>query len=413
MGFWSWLQGKMLGGKTVEVDAKTVEEYLDKERMSFLSAEEFTAHAAIGLIANCISKCEFKTYRAGREFTGAEHYAWNYEPNKNQNSSQFLQELVARLLYFNECLVVDVGGQLVIAESFTKEEYCLKETIFRNVYREGLTFNRTFMMSDVLYFRLNNKNIRKLLSEICAGYVKLLEEAVDKYEKAGGEKGTLKIDAASTGMKYGSRTFEEVYEDLMNNRFKKFFNSRSAVLPLFNGFTYTKQAAEQSKKSTSEMKDITDVLSEIVETVARAFNIPVPLLKGDISDVEKITRNFLTFCIDPICEMIQTEINRKRYGMKQVQQGNYMRIDTTTVMHTDIFDIAEKIDKLIASGMYCIDELRRKLGDTELGTEQSRQHFITKNYEKMELLEKYVEQLNTEQIRKGAEQITAEGGETG
>ena len=56
-------------------------------------------------------------------------------------------------------------------------------------------------------------------------------------------------------------------------------------------------------------------------------------------------------------------------------------------MHIDIFDIAEKIDKLIASGMYCIDELRKKLGDAELNTEESRKHFITKNYEKLDGLE--------------------------
>lgn len=380
MSFWTWLQGKMLGGKSVEISSKTVEEYVDQEKLSRLVMEEFTIHAAINLIANCISKCEFKTFEKGREIQKEEHYAWNYEPNKNQNSSQFLQELVTKLLYNNECLVIESGGQLVIAESFSKEEYALKETIFSNVYRKNLTFNRTFKMSEVLYFRLNNKNIRKLLTDLCNGYNVILSEAIDKYEKAGGEKGTLHIDAMATGRKYGSRTFEEVYEELMNDRFKKFFNSRSAVLPLFDGFNYTKQAAEQSKKSTSEMKDITDVLDEIVETVARAFNIPVSLLKGDVSDVEKITRNFLTFCIDPICEMIQTEINRKRYGKLQIQKRNYLKIDTTTVMHIDIFDIAEKIDKLIASGMYCIDELRKKLGDSELNTEESKKHWITKNY---------------------------------
>ena len=121
--------------------------------------------------------------------------------------------------------------------------------------------------------------------------------------------------------------------------------------------------------------------------MARAFNIPVSLLKGDVSDVEKITKNFLTFCIDPLCEMIQTEINRKRYGKKQVQKANYLKTDTTTVMHTDIFDIAEKIDKLIASGMYCIDELRKKLGDAPLNTEESRKHFITKNYQEITAVE--------------------------
>lgn len=381
MGFWNWLQGKMLGGKSVEITADTVKKFVDEEKMAKLVIEEFTIHAAINLIANCISKCEFKTYENGKEKQGEEYYLWNYEPNKNQNSSQFLQELVTKLLYNNECLVVEVAGQLIIAENFSKEEFAIKETVFSNVYRKGFTFDRTFQMSEVLYFRLNNKNIRRLLSDLCSGYEEILSEAVDKYEKAGGEKGTLHIDATATGQKYGNRTFEEVYEDLMNNRFKKFFNSRSAVLPLFRGFTYTKQAAEQSKKSTSEMKDITDALDEIVGTVARAFNIPVSLLKGDVSDVEKITKNFLTFCIDPLCEMIQTEINRKRYGKKQVQKANYLKTDTTTVMHTDIFDIAEKIDKLIASGMYCIDELRKKIGDEPLSTEESQKHFITKNYE--------------------------------
>ena len=69
MGFWSWLQGKMLGGKTVEISAKTIEEYIDQEQMSSLAMEEFTIHAAINLIANCVSKCEFKTFQKGKELS--------------------------------------------------------------------------------------------------------------------------------------------------------------------------------------------------------------------------------------------------------------------------------------------------------------------------------------------------------
>lgn len=380
MGFWNWIQEKMLGGKSFEVTADSIASYIDREKMSRLVMEEFTIHAAINLIANCISKCEFKTFQSGKEFIGEESYKWNYEPNINQNSSQFIQELVTKLLYNNECLVVESNGQLIIAESYGSQEFALKETVFSGVSRKGFTYNRTFNMSDVLYFKLNNKNIRQMLKNLCGGYNQILNEAVEKYEKAGGEKGTLHIDAVAQGKKYGDKSFEDIYEDLMNNRFKKFFNSRSAVLPLFDGFEYTKQAAEQSKKSTSEVKDITDLTEEILQTVARAFNIPVSLLKGDVSDVDKITKNFLTFCIDPICEMIATEINRKRYGKKLVQAKSYIKIDTTTIMHTDTFELAEKIDKLIASGMYCIDELRKKLGDAELNTEESKTHFITKNY---------------------------------
>ena len=386
-GFFKYLKNLMNGRKSIEVAAETVAKYIDEEQITRLVMEEFTIHAAINMIANCISKCEFKTFEGGKEVNKEEYYAWNLEPNRNQNSSQFIQEIVSRLLYSNECLVIEPKGQLMIAESFSKEEFALKETIFSGVSRKGFTFDRSFRMSEVMSFQLNNKNIRKLLSDLCTGYDDILADAIDKYKKAGGEKGILTIDAIAQGEKFGNKTFEEVYEELMNVRFKKFFNSRSAVLPLHRGFSYTKQAAEQSKKSTSEVKDITDVLDEIVETVARAFNMPAGLLKGDIADIEKLTKNFLTFCIDPICEMMQNEINRKRYGKEQMQRGNYIRIDTTRVMHTDIFEIAEKIDKLIASGMYCIDELRKKLGDAELNTEQSKKHWITKNYSDIQIAE--------------------------
>ena len=59
MGFWSWLKGKTLGGKSVEVSMETLQKYVDQEKMAKLVMEEFTIHAAINLIANCISKCEF------------------------------------------------------------------------------------------------------------------------------------------------------------------------------------------------------------------------------------------------------------------------------------------------------------------------------------------------------------------
>lgn len=380
MGFIDWLQGKMLGGKSVEISAQDLSNYIDKEAMQRLVIEEFTIHCAINIISGCISKCAFRTYKDNKEYEGAESYIWNYEPNANQNANQFVQEIVSRLLYENECLVVEVGGQLIIAESFAKQEFALNETIFTGISRKGFTFNRSFLMSEVLYFQLNNRNIRRLLNNLCTGYNKLLEEAIDKYEKAGGEKGTLHIDAAAQGKKYGEKTFEEVYEELMNKRFKTFFNSRSAVLPLFNGFTYAKQAAEQSKKSTSEVKDITDITDEIIETVARAFNIPAAIMKGGIAELGEVTRNLLTFGVDPVCGVLDTEINRKRYGPQEIQKGNYLRIDTTSVMHTDVFAIAEKIDKLVASGMYCIDELRVKAGDNPLKTEQSMKHYITKNY---------------------------------
>lgn len=388
MGIGLWFRD-LFTGKTTEVTAESVEKevtsYIDKNKYEALVAEEFMINVAINIIANAISKCEFRTFFNNNEVQDEEYYLWNYQPNINQNSSEFIHELVYRLLYENRVLVVEVAGQLMIAENFNEGTEVIKERTFYNISRGSLFLNSSRTMSEVMYFKLNNASIRRLLTELCDGYNELMATAYEKFYKSGGEKGILNIDATklSGELKQLGKTFDEVMEDMMNNRFKRFYNSRNAVLPLFNGYSYeSKGGTESTKKSTSELKDVIDIDDKIVMKVANAFNIPVSLLKGDVSDVDKITQNFLTFCIDPVCEMLAGEINRKRCG-KAVLNGTYLKIDTASIMHIDLFSIAEKIDKLISSGMYCIDELRKRCGDTPLNTEFSKKHFITKNYEEV------------------------------
>jgi len=140
-------------------------------------------------------------------------------------------------------------------------------------------------------------------------------------------------------------------------------------------------------KQATTITDIKTLTSEAFDRVGQALKIPPAILKGDIADVSQLTDNLLTFCIDPLCDLITEETIRKRYGETEFLKGNYMRIDTTCIKHIDIFGIAEKIDKLISSGMYNIDELREKLGDYVLNTEFSQKHWITKNYQDIEHLE--------------------------
>ena len=119
---------------------------------------------------------------------------------------------------------------------------------------------------------------------------------------------------------------------------------------------------------------------EAFERAAQAFRIPPALLKGELADIGQVTDNFLTFGVDPLLDIISEEVNRKRYGKAAYLAGHYLQPDSTCIKHTDIFTIAAAFDKLIASGGYCIDELRTKCGDAPLNTPWSRKHFITKNY---------------------------------
>lgn len=341
-----------------------------------LAIEKFAIVSAVNLVASAISKCEFRTYLKNQEQRGDEYYLWNVEPNKNQNSSQFLQELITKLLYNNECLVFEFNGQLIIADSFYQNEFAVYENYFTNVTRGTMTFDRRFLMSEVLYFRLGNQDIRALLSRLIKGYNELLKLAIGKYKRSGGRKGIAKVGKAPSG----DSDYQKRVDELFNTQFKTYFEAENAVVSLPNGVDYAEQKGEGDRKSTSDMVDIAAITKEAFERVAQAFKIPPPLLRGDIADIEKHTDNFLTFCIDPLCDMISEEANRKRYGRAAFLAGSYLDIDTTCIKHLDIFAVAASVDKLIACGMYDIDELRRKLRDNQLNTSWSAKHWMTKNY---------------------------------
>jgi HK97 family phage portal protein len=294
----------------------------------------------------------------------------------NQNSSQFIQELVSKLLHNNEALVVEVNGQLLIADSFSQTKYALFPDEFSNVSCGTLTFEKTFSMKDVLYFKLNNVNIRALLGNLMAGYSQLLEMSMGKYKRAGGRKGIAKIDKS----KSGDDKFQKQVDEIFKNQFRNYFNSENAVVTVPNGVDYQEISGDGSKKSTSEINDIANITKEAMSRVAQAFRMPPALLQGDIADVSKLIDQLLTFCIDPLVDLINTEIIRKRYGKNAFSTGTYLKIDTTCIKHIDIFSVATSVDKLIADGAYNVDEMRVKLGDVPLNTWWSKQYVRTKNY---------------------------------
>lgn len=377
--FWDWV--KNFFGENQDILYVNQKAIADKEVQ--LAIEAFAISSAINLISNALAKCEFKTYINWNELKGEEYYLWNIEPNKNQNSSQFIKELISKMIYDNECLVLDIGGQLIIADSFSQQKYATFENYFTNVVSGTMNFNRSFRMSEVLYFKYENEDVRALLSALIGGYNNLLNMAIGKYRRSGGRKGILDIDS----MAQGNKDFQKKFDDLMNNKFKKYFEAENAVLPLYSGYKYNEQNGEANRKSTSEITDIYNTTKEIFERTAQALKIPPALLKGDIADVGKITDNFLTFCIDPITDILTEEITRKRYGRDAFLKGSYIKVDSTCIKHIDIFSISEAFDKLVASGGYSIDDLRIKAGDTALNTWWSQKHWMTKNYADIENME--------------------------
>lgn len=56
------------------------------------------------------------------------------------------------------------------------------------------------------------------------------------------------------------------------------------------------------------------MIEDIFNFTARAFQIPAVLIGGKVEAVGDANSRFLMNCIDPICDQLQEEITRKRYG---------------------------------------------------------------------------------------------------
>lgn len=359
-------------GKTITLKQRFANE------QAKININMFAIQSAITLIAGTIAKCEFKTYVNGKEKQDDEYYLWNFSPNDNESGDAFIRKLITRLLLHNEVLVVEnAQGKLVVADSFTRTPYAFVPDVFSGITCGNLELGRTYTSKEVLYFRLDWHGIQPFLAEVLSSYNDLLNLAYGKYKRLGGRKGIVNIGQIKTG----DEETQKQIDNLFNNDFRNFFQAENAVISLPKNVTYTDQPEQVSKQAVNVINDITALVKETFSRTAQALHIPPAMLSGDIADVGGPTKNYLSFCIDPIISVLQKEIVRKRYNATDYQRGNFLRIDTTRIQHINPFDMAEQIDKLISDGIYSVDELRAKFGDPALNTWWSTMHVITKNYQ--------------------------------
>ncbi len=354
--------------RTIEITCQEIREIAEK-----LSIEKIAFWSIVNRIANAVSKCEFRTYVKNKEVKGEEYYLWNYAPNKNQTSDTFLKEIVSRLYMDNEALVIEDGGGLYVADSFSKNENGTTEMTFEGVTINGIGIGREYKRRDVLYFKLNHENMRPIVKSMYELYQNLIEFSIKAYKKSKGSRGILNIDSIASG----NKDFEQNIKKLLEKDFKEFFNSENGVLPLFKGYDYND--LNEKTYSGENTRDIKGQMDDVFDFMARGFNFPPSLAKGDVQDTDKAVDEMLTFCLDPLVDMIETEINRQRNG-KSVLKGTFVKVDTAAVKHIDLMDVGTSVDKLIGSGVACINDILRLIGMPQIEESWAYEHFLTKNY---------------------------------
>ena len=342
-----------------------------------LSTKALAFHLATSYIADTISKCEIKRFVNGKLVKDKMYYLLNISPNLNENASQFKSKLIFKLFNEGEALIFENGDYFYVADSFSKEESPLKGDKFTNIALNNETKTFTRKSSDVFYFKLDEGKLKTLINSMLDDYSEILKYAIASYKSSNDDKYKLVLDE----IKAGDKEFNEKFESVVKKQLENFLNNPKVVYPQFKGYNLERISKGDGKTDST---DIRNIRKEIFEATAEAFKMPVNMLYGNMTNANEIVSSYVTFRIDPLAKMISEELTRKTATIEDYLKGTYMDVDTTNVLHTDIFAIADKIDKLIAGGIYCIDEIREKLGDSKLNTTFSGQHWITKNYSKIE-----------------------------
>ena len=341
---------------------------------------DFAINTAINFIGNSLSLSEFATYKKGEEDKADIYYKLNVQPNLNYSASRFWKKLVERIVYDGEALIIKQKDDYYVADSFTKESRVFYPSRYTDVIIDNYPIKRTYNETDVLYFKLSEKNILNTINALYDDYSKLVEYSKASYKKNNAKRGILNIPTNYPQ----TEKAQEKLKKLLNDQIQKFYGAENgAVLPLTNGITY-EDISSDSYKNATDSRDIRNLIDDIFDFTAIGFGIPPALLKGSANDLESTVDRFIKFGVEPFCEMIEDEINRKFYSKTAYLNNSYVAIDTSRLKTTNLSQLAGVVDVLTRNGVNNIDENRKLLGMEPLRTEESQKRRITKNYEASE-----------------------------
>jgi HK97 family phage portal protein len=343
--------------------------------------KELAIQASINLIANTVARSEFRTFEKGKEVRKDNYYLFNVEPNLNKSASKFWRDVIHKLVYDNECLVIQQDNHFYVADSFSSIKFAFKENIYEDIVIADYALKSVYVESQVLHFELHNQKIKDIIEHLYKSYGTLIAASQSHYKKNNARRGKLIIPTSYPQTDKAQKELQE----LLGSKFKRFFDAEGgAVLPLTNGMDYEEIESKNGVKGSVEGRDIRAFIDDVFDFVAIGFQIPPQLLKGNVADTDKAVNNFLTFCINPLAELLTDEINRKMYGKKNFIESTYVKLDTSNIRAVDIKDIAGALDILVRIGAYSVDDCLKHLGMEPLNTDWSRARWMTKNYEPIE-----------------------------
>lgn len=326
----------------------------------------------VNLIAKTISMSEFRVKDGNKFLKNEIYYRLNVKPNINQTAATFWQQVVYKLIYDNECLIIQSDtDDLLVADSFTKLEYALYSDIFKDVVVKNHTFKRSFSRDEVIYLEYNNERLTPLIDGLYSDYGELFGRIINAQKRKSQIRSTVDIEAT----KAKDNSVMTKLQNFVNKLYHAFADKDIAIVPQQPGYAYTEHSKDTRGQPVEEVDKVAD---GFLVQVARSMSIPPQLVKGEMADVETHTRNFMLFCIDPFIKKVSDELNSQLFDKSEYFSDK--KIEIKRVRHRDIFDVATAADKLRGAGIANGNELRDELGWEQVDDPILDEYVITKNY---------------------------------
>lgn len=382
MGLKNWLINFLGGAVIVDGDCASGDM---QDLAQSVAYKEMAVFTAVDLIARSICKCEIKTYKKGKEVKEALWYQWNVEPNDNESASQFMRRLVYKLYTERECLVIRHKNQLHIADSFMRNEGGIKPDTFDCVTVGDTTFARAFTAKEVMYWNLgqtvNGREIEAVLDMVSEQYANLLTYCIKSYQTSRGNKAIFRYESLPQNVNITVDGAAEKWLKAQAERYSKFISADGGVAPVGKGVNLEPFGVSKTY-ANENTRDIRAMIDDLSDFVAKAFGIPPALLRGDVQGTSEAMDLFLTTCIDPLVDLLREEIVRKEptMGIAMLINGNNIVFDTTQVKHVDLLSVGSNVDKLIGSGVCCVNDILKLVGLQPIDEDWASTHFITNNY---------------------------------
>lgn len=340
----------------------------DKAYMKRLAIE-----ICISFLARTISQAEFKVTNSNEGERKRLYYKLNVRPSKNTTSSTFWQTFVSKMVYDNEVLVVTSDdGDLLIADNYTHKEYAVYDDIFSNVVVKGFEFKRTFTQQEVIHLKFSNEKLSSLINSLYKDYGELFARVLSAQKRKNQIRGTVDMDMLAAK----SEAHQAKLQQFIDNMYKAIGEKDVAIIPQQQGFKYDEKTAGSLPGQTVD--DLNRVTDAFLSQVAMSFGIPFSLVRGDMADVERQTKNYMFFTASPLYKKISDELNVKFFTEDEYMNGNCVEIRKPA--YRDLFELATAVDKLRASGVMSGHEIRDELGLKYVENEMLSQYVLTKNY---------------------------------